>query len=107
MTFAQKVHHIVSDETNAKSVTWMPHGRAFKIIVPKFLEREVLPKYFGNTPYSRFLMQLRTSGFKFITQGTDQGCFYHEVRTINDHRRSSLTPGARFLTLSILAASAF
>jgi hypothetical protein len=81
MPFAQKVHHMVSDEEgDASCITWMPHGRAFKILFPNLLEKEALPKHFGHSRYSKFLMELKRSGFKPITSGTDRGCYYHEVR---------------------------
>lgn len=31
MTFAQKVHDILSKEEYAKWMCWLPHGRAFKV----------------------------------------------------------------------------
>lgn len=96
MTFAQKIHHMLSDERNAHCLVWMPHGRAFKILVPKFLETEVLPRYLGHSKYSRFLTQLRTHGFKHLTTGIDQSCYYHEVRHQFEHL--FLSPSLLFLT---------
>jgi hypothetical protein len=80
MVFAQKVHHMVSSEADASYITWMPHGRAFKILFPSLLEKEALQKYFGHSRYSKFLTELKRSGFKPIASGTDRGCYYHEVR---------------------------
>ena len=34
MTFSQKVHHILSNPENEKWISWMPHGRSFKVHVP-------------------------------------------------------------------------
>lgn len=31
MTFSQKVHHILSNPDFEKWVSWMPHGRSFKV----------------------------------------------------------------------------
>jgi hypothetical protein len=31
MTFNQKVHHILSCEEYSKFISWLPHGRAFKV----------------------------------------------------------------------------
>jgi hypothetical protein len=70
-----------SDEENS-DIVWMPHGRAFKIIAPKTLEKGVFPKYLEHCHYSKFLTQLRINGFKVFTKGIDEGCFYHEVRRV-------------------------
>jgi len=78
MTFAQKVHHILSQEKFSKWVSWLPHGRSFKVHVPAVFEREVLLKYFGHKRYSSFLRQLNNHGFKHITKGNDRNSYYHE-----------------------------
>lgn len=81
LTFAQKVHHMLSDPENAVHVAWMPHGRLFQILVPKMLEqRRIFLKYFGHNRFSSYLRQLNNYGFKHLTQGADRNCYYHEVR---------------------------
>jgi len=82
MTFAQKVHELVSLEGPSQNwIAWQVHGRAFKILVPKLLEQsKLLLKYFGHNRYSSFLRQLNNFGFKHISQGPDRNCYYHEVR---------------------------
>ncbi len=79
MSFSQKVHHILSQDENAKWISWMPHGRAFRIHIPKLFEQKVSPKYFGHSRYSSFLRQLNNYGFKHITHGKDRNSYYHEV----------------------------
>lgn len=49
MTFSQKVHHMLSQEHYSNTITWMPHGRAFKVLVPKTFEKGICPVYFGHT----------------------------------------------------------
>ena len=79
MTFAQKVHHMLSDDTVSNWIHWLPHGRAFKIAVPKRLEQsKTLQRYFGHNRYSSFLRQLNNHGLKHITKGADRNCYYHE-----------------------------
>ena len=48
MTFAEKVHSILARPEFANAISWMPHGRAFKVHVPKECENNVLPIYFGH-----------------------------------------------------------
>lgn len=80
MSFNQKVHHMVSQKDFSNWIAWQPHGRAFRVVVPKKLEQaKVLQKYFGHNRYSSFLRQLSNHGYKHLTQGPDRNCFYHEV----------------------------
>ena len=80
MSFAQKVHHILSQPEYAKWISWMPHGRAFKVHVPVLFESQVCPKYFNHKRYSSFLRELNNHGFKHISKGTDRNCKYRELQ---------------------------
>ena len=80
MSFPQKVHHILSQPEYTKYISWQPHGRAFRVNIPKMFENKVCSKYMGHTRYSSFLRQLSNHSFKNITQGPDRNCYYHEVR---------------------------
>jgi hypothetical protein len=87
MTFAQKVHHILSQEEYKKWIDWLPHGRAFQILSPKRLEQaQILEKYVGHGRYSSFLRQLSNHGFKHISRGPDRNSYYYEVRKANFSR---------------------
>jgi hypothetical protein len=84
MTFAQKVHHILSQEEYKNLIDWLPHGRAFRILSPKRLEQaQILEKYVGHGRYSSFLRQLSNHGFKHISRGPDRNSYYYEVRKAN------------------------
>jgi len=78
MTFAQKVHHMLSQVKYQRWISWLPHGRAFKVHVPAVFEKEALPKYFGHKRYSSFLRQLNNHGFKHIVKGSERNSYYHE-----------------------------
>lgn len=79
MNFSEKLHDILSNELYSGCIQWLPHGRAFKITVPKRLEQmRVLQKYYGHNRYSSFLRQLNNHGFKHITRGVDRNSYYHE-----------------------------
>jgi HSF-type DNA-binding len=82
MSFARRLHLLLTQEDGKGSVEWMPHGRAFRIVAPRKLEQEeVLFRYFGHNRYSTFLSQLKNFGLKVIVTGKDRNCYYHEVRT--------------------------
>ena len=60
-------------------MTWLPHGRAFRVNVPIWFEQNISEKYFGNKRYSSFLRQLSNHNFKQITKGPDRNSYYHEL----------------------------
>jgi hypothetical protein len=82
MSFPQKVHHILAQEKFAKWISWQPHGRSFRILLPLWFERNIAGTYFSSNRYSSFVTQLNSYGFKHISQGPDRNCYYHEVRFI-------------------------
>ena len=80
MTFAERIHHVLSKKELQSCIAWKPHGRAFCIHIPKTFETQVCADYFAMPPrYSSFLRQLNNHGFKQISQGPDRNCYYHEV----------------------------
>ncbi|KAI2510116.1 DNA binding protein [Fragilaria crotonensis] len=79
MTFAERIHHVLSKKELQSCITWKSHGRAFCILIPKAFEKQVCAEYFAMPPrYSTFLRQLNNHGFKQISQGPDRNCYYHE-----------------------------
>jgi hypothetical protein len=80
MTFSQKLFTLLNEPEAPRWISWNPHGRSFRVIVPKLLEQSMLlQKYFGHNRYSSFLRQLTNYGFKHITKGTDRNSYYHEA----------------------------
>jgi hypothetical protein len=79
MSFLQKVHHILAEEKFAKWISWQPHGRSFRILMPLFFEGNIAKTYFTSNRYSSFVTTLNSHGFKHISQGNDRNCYYHEV----------------------------
>lgn len=72
LTFSEKVHHMLSQPVYERDVSWMPHGRAFKVHRPASFEKHICPRYFGHGRYSSFLRQLNDHGFKHLTKGADR-----------------------------------
>mmetsp|Transcript_18795 Transcript_18795/g.39358 ORF Transcript_18795/g.39358 Transcript_18795/m.39358 type:complete len:396 (-) Transcript_18795:196-1383(-) len=77
--FPSKLHMIVSNPEYAHVISWMPHGRAWKILSKDLLVSDVIPQYFGQTKYESFTRQLCGWGFKRLHQsGPDFRAYYHE-----------------------------
>lgn len=77
--FPSKLHQILSFPGYSHIISWMPHGRAWKIHDKELLIREVVPKYFVQSKYESFTRQLNGWGFKRLHQsGNDFNAYYHE-----------------------------
>lgn len=106
MSFAQKVHHMLSGQNKEYEqwISWMPHGRAFKVHRPAEFEREICPVYFGHQRYSSFLRSLNNYGFKHISKGPDRNCKYHRscnraITRIHENLSSHLNNPSFFFLL--------
>jgi hypothetical protein len=78
-SFPVKLHQIVSAADHEDFITWLPHGRSWRVVKPKAFEAKVIPLYFRHAKYASFMRQVNGWGFKRITQGPDQNSYYHEV----------------------------
>jgi hypothetical protein len=77
--FPAKLHMILSNPAYSHVITWMPHGRAWKILNKELFMKEVTPNYFGQNKYESFTRQLSGWGFKHLHQsGPDFRAYYHE-----------------------------
>jgi HSF-type DNA-binding len=57
-TFPYKLHKMLSDPKFSKCISWLPHGRAWKIIRRTQFENDVLPHHFRHGRYSSFMRQV-------------------------------------------------
>jgi len=79
-TFPAKLFKILSDPENSHIITWMPHGRSWRMLQPTLFSEKVAPKYFSHqSKYSSFMRQVNGWGFKRITRGPDRNSYYHEL----------------------------
>ena len=62
--FPARLHAILSDKQYLHIISWMPHGRAWKVNNKELLMEEVAPKFFGQSKYASFARQLSGWGFK-------------------------------------------
>jgi hypothetical protein len=79
-SFPVKLHQIISTREHEEFITWLPHGRSWRVVNVKALESQVIPLYFRHAKYASFMRQVNGWGFKRIPHGPDQNSYYHEVR---------------------------
>uniref|UniRef100_A0A7S1YDK1 HSF-type DNA-binding domain-containing protein n=1 Tax=Grammatophora oceanica TaxID=210454 RepID=A0A7S1YDK1_9STRA len=80
--FPEKLHRMLAwaeHEGMSDVVGFFPHGRAFAIHKPKDFLEKVMTNFFRQTRLTSFQRQLNLYGFKRITQGPDNGGYYHEL----------------------------
>jgi hypothetical protein len=77
--FPAKMHAILSRSDLADVVTWLPHGRAWRVLKPREFEVRVIPSYFEHNKFSSFIRQANGWGFRRITKGPDRNSYYHEL----------------------------
>jgi len=81
MSIPQKLPHMLAlsliDKNLARWISWMPHGRSFRIHLPVWFEKNVAGTYPDYNRFGAFVTQLNSHGFKHISQGHDRNCYYH------------------------------
>lgn len=78
-SFPVKLHRILSNEEFKDVISWLPHGRSWRVLKPKAFEEKVIPLYFRHAKYASFMRQVNGWGFKRMTQGPDHNSYYHEL----------------------------
>ena len=79
-SFPVKMHAILSRPDLADIVSWMPHGRSWRVWKPREFEVKVIPTYFEHNKFSSFIRQANGWGFRRITtKGPDRSSYYHEL----------------------------
>ena len=81
-TFPDKLMNVLSmsdDDCVHQCISWLPHGRSFKIHGPKLFREDICPRYFKATQYKSVTRQFNLWGFKRITSGRDAGAYYHQM----------------------------
>jgi hypothetical protein len=80
--FPVKLHGMLLDverEKNEKIVSWMSHGRAFKVHDRHDFEAKIMPRYFTEK-YDSFRVLLGQWGFLRLSRhGKDRGAYFHKL----------------------------
>ena len=74
-----KLAAILSEPEYSHIITWMPHGRAWKLLRPEEFMTDIAPQFFDRPNYSSFIRLINGWGFRRILQGRDAEAYFHEV----------------------------
>lgn len=66
-------------EGNTTIVSWLPHGRAFKVHDKAAFAAYILPRYFKASKFTYFSDALRMWGWHRLKEGHDKGAYYHRL----------------------------
>ena len=77
--FPVKMLAILSRPDLSHIISWMPHGRSWRVWKPREFEVKVIPAYFEHSKFSSFIRQANGWGFRRITKGPDRNSYYHEL----------------------------
>lgn len=66
-------------EGNARIVSWLPHGRAFKVHDKVAFVNQILPRYFKVSKFTYFSDALRMWGWHRLKGRYDKGSYYHKL----------------------------
>ena len=78
--FPVKLYAILSREEFHDIITWMPHGRSWKVLKPNLFESLIMPLFFEYRNYHSFNRLINAWSFRRISEsGPDRGSYYHEV----------------------------
>ena len=77
--FPTKLYALLSQPQLSQIITWMPHGRSWKVLKPRVFEQTVLPVFFESDNYHSFNRVINAWSFRRKSSGADRGSYFHEV----------------------------
>ena len=80
-TFPVKLHSILSNPAYASAISWLPHGRSWRINNYREFEQYIIPRHFRHRKISSFMRQVNGWSFHRVKRGHDRNSYYHEVRS--------------------------
>ena len=95
MPFPLKLHTVLyyARKNNLEDiVSWLDHGRAFRISKTIEFESKIMSKFFSMSKITSFNRQLNLYGFRRLSRGSDEGAYYHEF----------FLRGKHYLTINIV-----
>jgi hypothetical protein len=86
------LENVAKSEEHESIVSWLPHGKAFRVHKPTEFASDIMRRYFKQSKYKSFQRQLRIYGFWRIDskEKTDYGAYYH-TQFLRGQKNMSLT----------------
>ena len=79
ITFPRKLYDMLSNPDNQHAISWMPHGRSWKVRQKDVFMRTISPQYFSQAKFESFIRQANGWGFRRIRrEGPDRNSYYNE-----------------------------
>jgi len=80
INFPMKLYDMLSNPDNQHAISWMPHGRSWKVRQKDVFMRTICPQYFSQSKFESFIRQANGWGFRRIRkEGPDRNSYYHEL----------------------------
>lgn len=77
-TFPAKLHDILSRPDLDDVVSWLPHGRGWRIVDQSQFVDRVMPHFFTQSKFASFMRQVNGWGFVRVTRGDEVNSYYSE-----------------------------
>ncbi|VEU36732.1 unnamed protein product [Pseudo-nitzschia multistriata] len=77
--FPTKLYALLSQPQLSNIITWMPHGRSWKVLETRIFETSVLPVFFESDNYHSFNRVINAWSFRRKSSGPDRGSYFHEL----------------------------
>jgi hypothetical protein len=86
------LENVDKSEEHESIISWLPHGKAFRVHKPTEFASDVMGRYFKQSKYKSFQRQLHIYGFRRIDskEKTDYGAYYH-TQFLRGQQNMSLT----------------
>lgn len=78
-SFPVKLHWILSNPEFESIISWLPHGRSWRVLQPEVFTKNVIPMYFRHTRFPSFMRQVNGWGFRRISEGSGENSYCHEL----------------------------
>ena len=81
-TFSAILHRILANTDNQHVITWLPHGRSWRVLDSAAFEKYIIPKYFRHNRFPSFLRQVGGWGFCCVLDDDGKRSYQNKVRKL-------------------------
>ena len=74
-----KLREMLSTPEYERIISWLPHGRAWKIHDSQAFIEHIIPHFFDYQNFNSFIRLVNAWGFRRMMKGPDRNSYYHEL----------------------------